>query len=49
MSATDLPATAVAPPVRRSSRRRSVNLLVGAILFGTILVIVLILMLLGQI
>ena len=42
MSATDLPATAVAPPVRRSSRRRSVNLLVGAILFGTILVIALV-------
>lgn len=42
MSATDLPATAVAPPVRRSSRRRSVNLLVGAILFGTTLVIALV-------
>lgn len=42
MSATDLPATPVAPPARRSSRRRSVNLLVGAILFGTILVIALV-------
>ncbi len=42
MSVTDLPATPVAPPARRSSRRRSVNLLVGAILFGTILVIALV-------
>lgn len=42
MTATDLPATPVAPPARRSSRRRSVNLLVGAILFGTILVIALV-------
>lgn len=42
MTATDLPATPVAPAARRSSRRRSVNLLVGAILFGTILVIALV-------
>ena len=42
MTATDLPASPVAPAARRSSRRRSVNLLVGAILFGTILVIALV-------
>ncbi|MEV8272405.1 ABC transporter permease [Microbacterium sp. NPDC077184] len=42
MTATDLPATRVAPAARRSSRRRSLNLLVGAILFGTILVIALV-------
>ncbi|MEV8134734.1 ABC transporter permease [Microbacterium aurantiacum] len=42
MTATDLPATPVAPAARRSSRRRSVNLLVGAILFGTTLVIALV-------
>lgn len=42
MSATELTAAPVTPRARRSSRRRSVNLLVGAILFGTILVIALV-------